>query len=189
MNRFLHLDIDVHVDDWQDWALSSNIRPEVRAYIKSRPNHLHKFDASVGARAFPTPRSWAFVSRVLAVATDDTLYDLVSGCIGQGTASEFVAFAKVYRSLPDVDAILKSPQSAPVPSEPDVLYAVTSAVVEKVRGAKGSNCQAAVTYAGRLPKEFGILLFRDLCKVDTKTLATDAGRAFLKANRDCLIAN
>jgi hypothetical protein len=187
-NRFLHLDLDISNDDWQDWALNASVDPIVRAFIAARPNLLHKFDASAGARSFPSPRSWEFVSTIMPATTDATIFDLVKGCVGDGPAAEFVAFAKVYRSLPDVDAILASPQSAIVPNEPDVLYAVCSAIVEKVRSDKAKT-QGAVRYANRLPKEFGVLAFRDLVKVDRTALTTDAGREFLKTNRDALIAS
>lgn len=185
-NRFLHLDLEVHAEDWQDWALSSGIAPEVRSFLNSQPQKLHQFDPAQNQRAFPTPRSWEFVSRILPACTDTNFHDLVSGCIGAGVAAEFVAFAKVYRSLPDVDGILSAPATAKVPTEPDVLYAITGAITEKVRADNKKN-GAAARYASRMPKEFGVLLFRDLVKVDRTTLATAEGKQFLKDNRDALI--
>lgn len=189
MNRFLHLDVEVHNEDWQDWAVNAGVRPEIRSFINARPNLLHKFDPTSGARAFPTPRSWAFVSTIMPAVTDDTMFDLVGGCVGSGPAAEFVAFAKVYRSLPDVDGILANPSAAPLPTEPDVLYAVCGAIVEKCRtDAKKTKSGPSIKYANRLPKEFGVLLFRDIVKVDREALMTDEGRQFLKTNRDALVA-
>ena len=63
LNRFLHLEIEVSADDWQNWALDHAIAPDVRSFIRFRPGLLLQFDPTSGAEAFPTPRTWAMVSR------------------------------------------------------------------------------------------------------------------------------
>ncbi len=78
---------------------------------------------------------------------------LVSGCIGEGCAAEFCAFVRTYRSVPDIDALLANPAAAPVPAQPDVLYAVVQAAAEKCRNDR-SKIPGALKYAGRLQKEF-----------------------------------
>jgi MoxR-like ATPase len=57
LNRFVHLDLEVSAGDWQAWAVSANVAPEVRAFLRYRPGLLLQFDASTNSRAFPTPRS------------------------------------------------------------------------------------------------------------------------------------
>lgn len=58
LNRFVHVDLEVSVDDWQEWALQSGVSADVRSFIRFRPGLLFQFDPSAGARSFPTPR-WA----------------------------------------------------------------------------------------------------------------------------------
>ena len=180
-SRFLHLDMEVHAGDWSAWAVGAGVAPEVRGFIASQPTKLHVFDGAAGERSFPSPRTWEFVSRIMPACTDATMFDLVAGCIGKGHAAEFVAFAQVYRRLPDVDQILRSPATAGVPNEPDVLWAVTTSVVEKCREDKKKSA-AAITYADRLAGnrfEFASMLFRDTLKVDKAALKTPQGQAFI----------
>ena len=59
-NRFVHLTFEVDTEDWSNWAISNKIRPEVIAFIRFRPELLNQFDKD--AFAFPTPRTWEFLS-------------------------------------------------------------------------------------------------------------------------------
>ena len=61
-NRFVHLDYDVNVDDWNNWAMEAGLHTDLRAFIRFKPSLLYKYDAATNPRAFPTPRSWAFVN-------------------------------------------------------------------------------------------------------------------------------
>ena len=70
-NRFVHLDFEVDAQEWSEWAIGANIRPEVIAFIRFRPQLLSAFDRD--ANAFPSPRSWEFVSRILDSSPDASL--------------------------------------------------------------------------------------------------------------------
>jgi MoxR-like ATPase len=133
LNRFVHLDLDVSNEDWQDWAVAAGVAAEVRAFLRFRPGLLFQFDPAANARAFATPRSWAFVSDVVKAAPADLATEVVAGCVGDGPSAEFAGFVTLYRELPDVDSALAKPEAAPVPREPAVLYALVGAVVERVR--------------------------------------------------------
>jgi hypothetical protein len=187
LNRFLHLDLEVSHDDWHSWAAGAGVAPVLRSFLKFRPELLFKFDATSGARSFPTPRSWAFVSTILPTASNGTLMPLVAGCVGEGAAAEFVAFNNIWTSLPDVDGVLKAPTTATVPTSPDVLYALCGAIAEKCRGADKAKLAAAVTYCGRLPKEFQVVLMNDARAANPGILQIPAGQAWIRANRDLLL--
>src|SRR5829696_3161353 len=136
LNRFVHLDLDVSPEDWQGWAVVATVAPEVRAFLAYRPGLLFQFDPTANPRAFPTPRCWQFVSDVLARTPGELLHPVVAGCVGDGPAAEFVGFLRLYRELPDLDAVLAKPDQAPVPREPAVLYALVGALVERCRQAE-----------------------------------------------------
>jgi hypothetical protein len=172
LNRFIHLDLEVCEEDWQAWALTASIAPEIRAFIRFRPALLYQFEPAANPRSFPTPRSWSFVSDVLPATPAHLLHRVAAGCVGDGPAAELIAFLGLYRQLPDVDAVLANPTTAPVPREPAVLYALVSALVERVR-AKAAPAAAFARYGVRLPDEFGVLALRDAVSVD-RTLAGDA---------------
>ena len=167
LNRFCHLDLEVSVEDWQAWALDAGIAPDVRAFINWRPSLLHQFDPKTGDKAFPTPRSWEFVSRHALSCPESVLLPVVSGDVGQAAAAQYIAFRRVYQSLPDIDAMLHNPATVAVPGEdkPDVLYATVGALVEKAKACPLPQLDNCGVLAARLPAEYGVLLVRDLMAV------------------------
>ena len=170
LNRFVHVDLEVSVEDWQTWAVSVQILAEVRAFIRFRPALLFQFDAASQPRAFPTPRSWHTVSDVLLRTAPALVHAVVAGCVGDGPAAEFLGFLRLYRELPDLDVVLRSPDTSSVPREPAVLYALVGALVEVCRNDL-APLSAFVKYATRLPDEFALLALRDALAVNKKLVS------------------
>lgn len=156
-NRFVHLEFEVDLQEWSEWAIQTGIRPEVIAFLRFRPELLSAFDRD--QNAFPSPRSWEFVSRILESAPDKTVeHELFAGAVGTGAATEFSAFLKMFRELPNIDAILLNPHREPVPEEPGAQYAVASALA---RCASDMNFDRVCAYLDRMPTEFSVLCVRD----------------------------
>ena len=65
-NRFVHLDLEPDLDDWCRWAVKAQVRPEIIAFLRFKPELLHTADATSDANAWPTPRSWEMASQVLS---------------------------------------------------------------------------------------------------------------------------
>lgn len=152
-NRETVITMETHIDDWSQWAIANNIRPELISFIRFRPDILHKFDPKQDIN--PTPRSWAEgVSNVLGVVPKHLEVSTFAGAVGEGPAAEFAAFLKIFRNLPNPDAILMNPDNADVPSDPATLYALSGALANR---ATPHSMDALVTYLNRIPKEFGIL--------------------------------
>jgi hypothetical protein len=195
LNRFIHLDLDVSVDDWQDWAVKNDIAPEVRSFLRFRPELLLKFVAASGQRSFPTPRSWDFVSQVLPATSPDLLLPIVAGCVGEGPAAEYIAFHRVYHELPDVKDILSDPEGARVPKEAQVLWALCGAITEAARKADDKTLTAIARYASRISKEvkggqeFSIMLIRDVLTLQPRILTLPAAASWLKEHRNLLMAS
>jgi AAA domain (dynein-related subfamily) len=188
LNRFLHLDMEVSNEDWDAWAAGAgSIAGVIRSFLKFRPKLLFDFDPTTNPRAFPTPRSWAFVNTILPNTPDALMHQLVAGCIGQGPAVEFTAFHRIWKSLPDVDGILAAPASAMVPQAPDVLYAVCGAIAEKCKTVDDKKLAAAVKYAKRLPKEFSVLMMRDSAAANKRIVSTDDFQGWIRENRNLII--
>ena len=143
---------------------------------------LLRFDPAAGERAFATPRSWQFVSDALKHAPEDLVPAVAAGCVGEGPAAEFVAYRRLCRALPDLDACLASPASAPVPREPAVLYALSGALVERLR-AETAPAEAVLAYAARLPEEFALLTLRDALAVKPRLAALPAAQSWIAKAR------
>jgi len=183
-NRFVHLDFDVDVDDWIRWGLSNGVRTEVLAFQRFRPALLHQFDPQKNEKAFPTPRSVTFLSRLMDASNGDIDYDLAKGVVGEGYASEFIGFLKIFKSLPDPDMVLMAPSKAVVPTDPATLYAICGAVATK---ASDQNMKNVVEYANRLPVEFSVLLIRDCITRDDSLLKTRAFVEWASKHSDVLV--
>lgn len=162
-NRFAHVDIDADsVAACAHW-LTIGVAPEVIAFIRFRPNLLHKMDGT-DLRAFPTPRAWVSVSDAIKATPPSMHYRLAASIIGESVAAEFKGFLDVYKSLPRTDSIANDPTGAVVPSEPSALYAIAGALG---RTATAANLKAFVTYLARLPVEFSIMAITDAVKRDS----------------------
>lgn len=165
-NRFVHIDFDVDFDDWRNWAIDNKFKTEVTNFISFRPNLLMEFDPD--RRAFPTPRSWEFVNRVLGI-TNNTAVEraLIAGAVGDGAAAEFAAFLKIFRTLPNPDWVLMNPSKAEVPDDPATLYALCGALAQR---ANEANFDRLIEFAERMKGEFQVLCVRDAV-ARTKDLA------------------
>ncbi|HWH57977.1 MAG TPA: MoxR family ATPase [Terriglobales bacterium] len=156
-NRFVHLEFEVDAQEWSEWAIQAGIRAEVIAFLRFRPEVLSLFDRD--ANAFPSPRSWEFVSRMLDSTPDRSIeHELFAGAVGTGAATEFSAFLRMFRELPNIDAILLNPLLEPVPENAAAQYAVASALA---RCASDLNFDRICLYLERMPTEFRVLCVRD----------------------------
>lgn len=166
--RFVIVDFDVDIDEWLAWAISNDIAPEVVAFIKARPTLLYQFHPT---RPFPNPASWEYVSRLLKSGLKgDILYESVAGTVGEGTATEFIQYIKIYDRLPNIRDILDGKIEF-VPTELDLTYAVCAGMAHIVKDQ--NDFDRAMAYSKLLPREFSIFLIKMLFTKDrVKTART-----------------
>lgn len=181
-NRFTHLQFEVDVQEWCEWGIHASLRPEVIAFVRFRPDLLSVFDRDVNA--FPSPRSWAFVSKILDSApAPDIEHELIAGTVGDGAAIEFSAFLATYRNLPNVDAILLNPDQEPVPSDAAAQFAVATALSHY---ATDINFDRVYRYIKRMPTEFGVLCVHDALLRQPAVRHTPAYTTWAVANHHVL---
>jgi hypothetical protein len=164
-NRMTHFEIKAELEDWKEWAIPNEVHELVLGFLNYRENLLHKFDPSSDDVAFPTPRSWAFVSKYIKIYKDiNKAYSMIAGTVGQGTAVEFKAFAKTYGSLPDIQDIMDG-KDVKVQDKPDVLYALSAALVSRTPKCNPTQLKNLTNFTLALPKEFAVLTMRDMLRV------------------------
>jgi hypothetical protein len=152
-NRETVYELDTHLDDWTQWAIDNDVKPELVSFIRFRPALLHDYDPQRDQNA--TPRSWVEgVSDVLGQVPADAEFDSFKGAVGEGAAAEFVGFLRIFRKLPNPDAVLMNPTTAAVPTDPATLYALSGAIAER---ATENNFERVCTYAERMPADFSVL--------------------------------
>lgn len=183
-NRFVHLSVEVDLDDWCKWAMGANIRPEVIAFARFRPNLLHDYDYAATEKAYPSPRTWEFVSQILnAKPAENIELALLSGAVGEGAASELMGFLQIYRNLPSLDGILMNPTKAKVPEDPATLFAVSVGLASK---ATEANFDRVMKYADRMPREWAICCIKDATARDGSLCNTPAFIKFATDNADIM---
>jgi hypothetical protein len=167
-NRVTRVDLEVSLDDWTQWALTNQVAMEVIAFIRFRPELLSQFDPHQEINA--TPRAWVDgVSASLGKLDPALEFPVFRGDVGEGPAAEFLAFLKVFRNLPSVDAIILNPTGIPVPSDAATKYALVGALSYKTTDA---NFGRVMKFIERMPAEFSVLYIRDTIKKTPSIQAT-----------------
>jgi len=125
-NRFIHLEMRPDFDAWQKWAVNAGIHKDVVGYVSFAKQDLFQFDPKNASRAFPTPRSWTFVSELLQGDLPTSIEtDLVAGTVGDGTAVKFMAHRKVAGQMPNPRDILDGKVKELKVKEISAMYSLT----------------------------------------------------------------
>ena len=159
INRFFQVDLEVSVKEWTTWAFNNDLSPEVIVFIQYHPGLLLDYDPKNVGYAFPSPRSWEYVSDLVKSAgSGDVILDkkveraMIRGAVGPAAGAQFLSFLSVGKGLPLPQTVLSQPDDCMVPSSVDqqmVLCASLSRFVNDM------NFDAAVKYAKRLTPEVG----------------------------------
>lgn len=159
LNRFVHLDYEVDNETWSGWAVQNNIAPQIIGLLtKFRPELIYKFEPQ--KKSYPTPRSWAFASKILMNGfPEDLKFELIKGCIGEGAAIELRAYQEIWTKLPNLEAIVEGKDST-IPTGVDLIYACCVGLVSKA--SKPSHYNHLLGYALKLEREYSVFLVKML---------------------------
>jgi hypothetical protein len=136
-NRFVHVEMRPDFGAWHEWAVKNNEHKDVVGYISFAKQDLFDFDAKSVSRAFPTPRSWHFVSELLEDEDldDATATDLIAGTVGEGLAVKFMAHRKVASKLPKPEEILAGKVKEIEKVEVSAMYSLVTSMCYELRDA------------------------------------------------------
>ena len=98
-NRFIHIEVEANYESFKNYAINKNLAEEVTSFLAFRPNLLHVMNTD--QKAWPSPRSWEMASQLFK---NNIPIDIA---VGEGAASEFNSYINVYKSIPDLQKILK----------------------------------------------------------------------------------
>lgn len=181
-NRESVVEFETDLKDSTRWMIDNEVKSEVIAFMQFRPGLLHDFDPQRDAN--PTPRSWVEgVSDIIGIVPHEAEYEMFKGAVGEGAAAEFTGFLRIYRSLPNPDAILLNPTTADVPSDAATLYALSGALAERLTP---SNMERGVTYSKRMPPEFSVLMVSQAVRRDPALTSSKAFIDWSLAHQDVL---
>jgi hypothetical protein len=135
-NRFIHQEMKVDFASWQEWAVNNRIHKDVVGYLSFAKQDLYDFDAKSASRAFATPRSWTFVSELLAEGDDDdTTMNLIAGTVGEGLAVKFMAHRKVAGRMPNPADILNGKVKDLNVKEVSAMYSLVISMCYELKAA------------------------------------------------------
>lgn len=182
LNRFIHIDVAPFLDDWLAWAAdpANNIHNNVVSYLRFSPvqdaqlgrksdespyGAISEFDPK--ARAFPSPRSWKFVSDLEHQSPpDDVMQSLVFGTVGESRGAEYMSMRKIISQLPDVDALIANPlqfkiEMVRMSTDPAMLYALVGAVAGRAKTKDLAKLENISQVIQMMPREFQVKILRD----------------------------
>lgn len=190
-NRFMHLYVRPDIDTWLEFAVKNGIHPHVVFFLRQNQQYLSQFNdalESTETHAFATPRTWEMLSRSLFELEEKNLRgdnhevdyegNILQGCIGKLGPLFRSTISTKYHAIP-IEDIISDPENAQIPdiSEPDRLYATVSNLEHWfLQPQNHKHYSPYLTYANRLPEDFGILLIRQIThlitvgKVDSEVL-------------------
>ena len=162
-NRFVHLNMEVSFEDWKGWAYESGIDVSIIAFLHYDSSKLFDFDPSKNQKSFPTPRSWEYVDRILKSGIEPTLLmDIVSGAVGNESATAFMSFRKVMNRLPDIDNLLDGDEIE-IEHDSQVLFALVAGIISNIKANSSKDkIDNALKFSLTLPKEFSVMLVKDM---------------------------
>jgi len=157
-NRFIHLHwthdaatvargltgtwpgIDVPVvDPARTSTAIAKARGTVAGFLSARPGLTHHLPSDAEGRggAWPSPRTWEMVLRLLAIhhasgTSSEALSLAVIGAIGDGAGLEFVTYLDQL-DLPDPERVLSHPDAFMLPTRGDRQLACLTAIVSAVQ--------------------------------------------------------
>jgi hypothetical protein len=176
-NRFIHLELRTPTkEEWTEWGLHrGDIMGSIISFLELRPAFLYSFNRKSKDRSFATPRTWAYVNKLLKGAKSATLEEietLVASAVGEGIATEFVAYLKLQKQI-NLDEILDKPETVKSIRTPDLKYSLIGALVEKYR-EDAKDLGKVVNVTLHLDPEFAILLLRYLKQARPNTFVKEA---------------
>ena len=162
-NRLMHIEIVPDFESWNEWAVSNGINDKVIGFLSFKQDYLNESNITNDDLAFPTPRTWEMVSNILNnISSDmDFAYSLICGLVGSGVASEFKAWCKIYKGLPNIEGIFNGTELN-LPKGTDQLYALTSSMISHAKGCEDQpkKIEHSIEYALRMPPDFACVLLK-----------------------------
>ena len=175
-DRLMFLEIEADLEDTIAYFMAHKVHEDVTGFLRARPEFLHKFDRD--ANASPSPRSWDRVATILGWGLDAVCEaEAISGQVGRAACADFMGYRKLKATMPDLDKIISNPDSAEIPSDAMVLYALAAGLSHKMNKANAGNI---IKYLKRLDaQEFAAFTVKDAVNRDQTLKQSEAVRQWI----------
>jgi hypothetical protein len=183
-DRLYHLDMETSVDDWCAHAMEDGrIKARDIAFIRLRRQLLNNYDPA--NRSNGTQRSWFMLFTEVPDDMPTDLYlMLAEGKVGVGNAAEYIAARDMMDKMPSIDGIRLAPDTAEIPTEPSVVFAVATSLS---MSANADTFSRDMLYVSRMKKEFQMLYVTDTLRLNPDLENTADFIAWAVANQDIFL--
>jgi len=154
-SRVVHYELKTSNADWLEWANKEGIDYRIIGFINFKPGLLNNFYPKHSDHTYACQRTWHFLSKLIKdrdVGSNEI--PRVAGTIGEGAATEFVAYCNVYNDLPSISDIIADPTGIPIPIQAATRYALVTLCAERV---DSTNIQPMLQFVDRLSTEFKVI--------------------------------
>jgi len=183
MNRFTVIESrQATPDEWLVWGAANNVHPVVLAWVNQTPTALASFrdddfDPSnpyvdnpkrVQVGQVVTPRSLEKASHIVwqrEKFNENTLLAALIGTIGEPAARDMQHFIAFQDQLPSRELILKSPDTAPIPTSAG---AIITLLFNLERAVDTDTMSAIMKYVSRMEAEPQAVFCTSLARSKTK---------------------
>jgi hypothetical protein len=145
-NRVMLLDMQPDLEEWMAWAHDQGLPGVIGAFLQWKPAFFAQTpaDADKENGQFATPREWENVGLMLLTvgdAPEGVVHTFAAGQVGLGVATEFCAFMKLQKELPDPKLVLEDPVKymPKPPAEADRLTALVTALGDYAANHQGDK--------------------------------------------------
>lgn len=192
-NRLMHFDVETNYPSWLKWAVAHDVDSRVIGYLAFDNSKLC-VEPESSDTAYPTPRSWAFVSNLLKTADGDLekIHPLISACVGTAAAIELATWSTTHAELPRVEEVLSGRNPA-YPRSYDALLAFTASLVAAVHSRRErlalEELENVCRYVKKFPTDVAMTFYTDLQKTEAirlKLMKCPSCREWLTANKAVL---
>ena len=196
-NRRKVLNIEAQYDPWEAWAMRNHVHALTIGFAKRHPQEVFKEEVPSKPGPFCTPRSLVLCSQDLeAMRTeehgdmrlpdDHIALEVATGWLGEGTAPQYMQFVRLANDLPELDDIVRKPDTTMVPERLDARFVIAMMLGHH---ASKDNMGAVLTYIERIDKELQMLFVSSVGKRNPKALATREFSAWNAKNTDLTLAS
>lgn len=186
-SRMAHINIEVSINAWMDWALTNKVHHSITSFIQFKPTALYAFNPNSAEDTFPCPRTWGMLNNIVTSAgmSDPSISSLASAVIGDGPAIEYINYCKNFANAPTFEQIVNNPEGTEVPKELSTMYALSGSI-----GAQTTKetAEAVMTYVAKMPREFQLRTFNDMTKRDPSLVIVPSIRKWVTTNAKDLLS-
>lgn len=169
-SRLLHFQVEPSVRDWKKWAEANQIDSRILGFLEQDQTRLCA-DPGINDIAYPSPRTWTFVSQLLSLYPSEPpkkMVALIASAIGLDTAVEFLSYCEGLGLNISLEAILKG-ECRTYPKTSGHLFSLCQSLKKQLESRKTSlkvtQADNLAAYVSHFPPDFAQSMFNDLLQI------------------------